>query len=39
MTITTQPRINPTALQALLNLPPFGAELGIATQGDARLSR
>jgi hypothetical protein len=35
MTITTQPRINPTALQALLNLPPFGAEGGYQTQGDA----
>jgi hypothetical protein len=35
MTITTTPRINPNVLQALLDLPPFGAEGGYQTQGDA----
>lgn len=34
MTITTQPRPNPFELQALLYLPPFGAEGGYQTEGD-----
>lgn len=31
----TAPRINPTALQSLLDLPPYGGSGGIATQGDS----
>lgn len=39
MTTTyTQPRFNPADLQAILQLPPFGGEGGIATEGDALVS-
>jgi hypothetical protein len=39
MTTYTQPRFNPTDLQRLLALPPFGAEgLGYSTEGDVLVS-
>lgn len=34
MTTTTKPRSNPTDLQSLLRLSPFGGEGGYATEGD-----
>lgn len=38
MSVLTRPRINPIALQSLLDFPPFGAEGGYATGGDVLVN-
>lgn len=38
MTIYTQPRFNPTDLQSLLHLPPYGADGGYNTEGDVLVN-
>jgi hypothetical protein len=38
MTIYTQPRFNPVDLQALLQLPPYGADAGYNTEGDVLVN-
>jgi hypothetical protein len=38
MTIYTTPRVNPTALESLLKLPPYGGEGGIGTEGDVLVN-